>query len=75
MKTSAKSLVTIKTLHTGLIAVPINSMMSVNGNCSYKFSSPHNYVLPHGICKIKFSEREGGETLVFERRHCPDLLR
>ena len=36
----------------GLIAVPINSMMSVTGNCSYKIDDVENYVLPNGVCRL-----------------------
>ena len=37
----------------GLIAIPINPTLSVQGNCSYKLSSPYNYVLPHKICRLE----------------------
>ena len=37
----------------GLIAVPINPTLSVLGNCSYNLSSPHNYLLPHRICRLE----------------------
>jgi len=40
----------------GLIAVPINCMLGVNGNCSYKFSSRDNYVLPFGVCRVENSQ-------------------
>ena len=38
-------------LFSGLIAVPINCMMSVTGNCSYKYDK--NYVLPNYTCRLE----------------------
>ena len=38
-------------LFAGLIAVPINCMMSVTGNCSYKYDK--NYVLPNYTCRLE----------------------
>ena len=54
----------------GLIALPINCMLSVNGNCSYKFDSPDNYVYPHRICQVD----DQGATFTVDRRHCTPNL-
>ena len=37
----------------GLIALPINSFLTVSGNCSYDVQHWRNYVLPHHICRIE----------------------
>lgn len=50
----------------GLIALPINCMISVQGNCSYHPAHPKNYVLPMKICRINV---ELGQ-LVIEKRYC-----
>ena len=46
-------------------------MLAVNGNCSYKFDSPDNYLLPHSICKV---EETTGRVLV-ETKHCSKAIR
>ena len=46
----------------GLIAIPLDSMLSVNGNCSYKFDSTDNYLLPGGVCRIE------NRTIVVEHK-------
>jgi len=43
----------------GLIALPINCMLSTTGNCSYDSSHPHNFALPWKICSY-----EGGQVIV-----------
>ena len=50
----------------GLIAVPLNSMLSVNGNCSYSPSDHRNYIYPNRICKIDYKQ----STVKVERRFC-----
>ena len=37
-------------------------MLSVNGNCSYKFDSIDNYISPDGVCRIE------NETIVVEQK-------
>ena len=50
----------------GLIAVPLNSMLSVNGNCSYSPSDHRNYIYPNRICKIDHKK----SIVKVERRFC-----
>ncbi len=45
-------------------------MLSVNGNCSYKFDSPDNYALSLKICNV--DEADG--TFTVEKRHCSPQL-
>ncbi|XP_059089762.1 uncharacterized protein LOC131885667 isoform X3 [Tigriopus californicus] len=50
----------------GLIALPINCMISVQGNCSYHPAHPRNYVLPMKICRMN----EELSQIVIEKRYC-----
>lgn len=43
----------------GLIALPINCMLSTTGNCSYDYSHPDNFALPWKICSF-----EAGQIIV-----------
>ena len=52
----------------GLIAVPINPTLSVQGNCSYKLSSPYNYLLPHRICRLE------NDTIVVLHKYAEHLV-
>ena len=56
---------------TGLIAVPLNSMLSVNGNCSYDPSHHQNYIYPNRICKVDVDQ----SIVKIERRHCTPRVR
>ena len=55
----------------GLIAVPLNSMLSVNGNCSYDPSHYQNYIYPNRICKVHVDQ----SIVKIERRHCTPRVR
>ena len=50
-------------IFSGLIALPINSMMSVTGNCSYKFDSPRNYLYRYNICRLE------NDTIIIENKY------
>lgn len=53
------------------MAVPINSMLAVHGNCAYKYDSTDNYVLPHQLCQI---DPQTGQ-LILETKFCTSELR
>ncbi|TRY73244.1 hypothetical protein TCAL_07398 [Tigriopus californicus] len=55
----------------GLVAVPINSMLAVHGNCAYKYDSTDNYVLPYQLCRI---DPQTGQ-LILETKFCTTELR
>ena len=55
----------------GLIAVPLNSMLSVNGNCSYDPSHHQNYIYPNRICKVHVEQ----SIVKIEKRHCTPRVR
>ena len=55
----------------GLIAVPLNSMLSVNGNCSYNPSDHQNYIYPNRICKIDHEN----SIIKVEKRYCDWTIR
>ena len=39
-------------------------MIMVTGNCSYKFDSPKNYILPYHLCRLE------NDTVIIEDKYC-----
>ena len=49
---------------SGLIAIPVSPMIMITGNCSYKFDSPENYILPYYLCRLE------NDTVIVEDKYC-----
>ena len=65
------TVLTLSASGAGLIALPVNCMLSVIGNCSYKTDHPANYLLPFNLCNA----RENSGMILVEKKFASEKIR